>query len=291
MRLAHLVIVDIENVDRVFLVLSILVDPDDHLVPPVDHRLSGRRRLFDPQLGHARLNSLGHATHGLDLFDQRPGFLSQIMCQALDIIRPRQRIDHLGDARFLLQDKLRVPGDAGAEIRGKGNRLIKRIRVQRLRTAQNRTHRFVGGAHDVVVGILFLKTDTRCLAMGAQHLGFLFLCAEFCHDPMPEQARGAQLGRLHKEIHTDGEEEREARRKTVHIHSRRNRRAHILAPIGQRIGQFLHKVRTRLLHVIARDRDRVEFGHMLGGIANDVRHDPHRGRGRINISVADHELF
>ena len=44
-----------------------------------------------------------------------------------------------------------------------------------LRAAEHRRHRLVGGAHDVVVGVLLLQADARGLAMGAQHqaLGLL----------------------------------------------------------------------------------------------------------------------
>ncbi len=64
--------------------------------------------------------------------------------------------------------------------------------------------------------------------MGAQHLGALVLRAELRHDPVPQRARGAQLGDLHEEIHADGEEERQPPGELVDIHARRDRaRAHI----------------------------------------------------------------
>ncbi|MNL15829.1 hypothetical protein D3C87_1368400 [compost metagenome] len=43
--------------------------------------------------------------------------------------------------------------------------------------------------------------------------------------------------------------------------------------------------------MIAADRDRVELRHLLRGEGEDVRDDPHRGAGRIDVGVADHELL
>ncbi len=45
------------------------------------------------------------------------------------------------------------------------------------------------------------------------------------------------------------------------------------------------------MHVIAADRDRVELRHLGRAIADDVGDDPHRGRGRVDVGVADRELF
>jgi len=43
--------------------------------------------------------------------------------------------------------------------------------------------------------------------------------------------------------------------------------------------------------VVAGDRDRVEFRHLGRGELDDVGDDPHRGLGRVDIGVADHELL
>ena len=43
--------------------------------------------------------------------------------------------------------------------------------------------------------------------------------------------------------------------------------------------------------MVTGDRDRIELGHILRGVLEDVGNDPHREFGRIDISVAHHELF
>ncbi len=67
--------------------------------------------------------------------------------------------------------------------------------------------------------------------------------------------------------------------------------AHVFEPVGEGEGQFLHRGRAGFLHVIAGDRDRVEFRHVPGGVFDDVGDDPHRRPGRVDIGVADHELL
>ena len=70
-----------------------------------------------------------------------------------------------------------------------------------------------------------------------------------------------------------------------------DRRAHILEPVSDRERQLLHRRRAGLLHVVAGDRDRVELRHPPRRVVDDVGHDPHARLGRIDVGVADHELF
>ena len=67
--------------------------------------------------------------------------------------------------------------------------------------------------------------------------------------------------------------------------------AQIFDAVGQRIGEFEVLRRAGFLHVIAGDRDGVVLRHFLRGVRKDVGDDPHRGRRRIDVGVAHHELF
>ena len=163
--------------------------------------------------------------------------------------------------------------------------------MQALRAAQRGRHRLDRGAHNIIVRILLGQRNAAGLAVGAQHLGLWVGRAKFIHDVMPQLARGAQLGDFHEEVHADAPEKAEARRKAVHRQPLGHGGANIFHAIGQRIGQLLHRRRTGFMHMIAADRDRVETRHMLSGIADDVRHDPHARFWRIDIGVADHELL
>jgi hypothetical protein len=113
----------------------------------------------------------------------------------------------------------------------------------------------------------------------------------FLHQGRPQGAGGAQLGDLHEEVHADVEEEAEPGREGVDREALGQRRAHVFEPVGQREGELLHQRRAGLLDVVAGDRDRVEARHLLRGVFDDVGDDPHRGLGRVDVGVADHELF
>ena len=102
---------------------------------------------------------------------------------------------------------------------------------------------------------------------------------------------GAQLGDLHEEVHPDAPEERQPRRELVDGKARVQARLDVLDTVGQRVGQLQIRCRTGLLDVVAGDRDRVELRHLGAGVAEDVGDDPHRRLRRIDVGVADHELF
>ena len=291
LRRADLVIVDLEDVDRVFLVLAVFVDPDDHLFPPVDHRLPPGGGFLDPEFRHPAGDRLRHAAHAIDLFDQRPSLVGQFGGEAFDVVRAGKRIDDVGDSGLFLKDELGVPRDPGREVGRQSDGLVQRVGVQGLRSAEDGAHRLIGGADDIVVGVLLLQRDAGGLAVGTEHLGARVLGLELVHDARPEKPRGAELGGLHEEIHADGKEKAESSRELIDIHTAVDGGADVFAPVCQREGQFLHEVRAGLLHVVARNRDRVELGHEVRRVFDDVGHDPHRRFGRIDIGVPHHELF
>src|SRR5690606_32615657 len=95
----------------------------------------------------------------------------------------------------------------------------------------------------------------------------------------------------HEEVHADAEEEGKPAREVVDIEPLPQGGAYVFAPVGQREGELLYQRRPGLLHVIAGNRDRVELRHFLRRVLYDVGDDPHRGFGRVDVSVADHELL
>ena len=68
-------------------------------------------------------------------------------------------------------------------------------------------------------------------------------------------------------------------------------RAHIFDAVGQRIGELEILRRTRFLHVVAGNRDRIEFGHMRRGEGENIGDDAQRRLGRVNVGVAHHEFL
>ena len=162
----------------ILLGLAVAVDADDHRLAAIDPRGAGGGGLLDPALGHALGDRGGHAAQRLDLLDQRPGLLGQLVGQALDIIRAAERIGDVGDAALLGDDELGVAGDPGGEIGRQRHRLVEAVGVQALRPAQHRRQRLQRRADHIVVGVLLGQRDAAGLAMGAQHQRFRVLRAE-----------------------------------------------------------------------------------------------------------------
>ncbi len=163
----HSHVVNIKNVDRVFLGEAVFVHPDNHFLSTVNHRLTARSTFLNTKLRHTAGDRFGHAAHLFDFFHQGPGFVRKLACQALNIIRTRQRIDDIGDPCLFLQNQLGVAGNARTKLGWQSNRLVKCIGVQALSAAQCRRHRLICRTNDIVVRVLLLQTDTRSLAMGA----------------------------------------------------------------------------------------------------------------------------
>ena len=225
LRLAHGGGVDVQQLDRLVHVGAVPVDPDHDVLAAVPARLAARRRRLDLRLGHACLDRLGHAAERLDLLDQPLGRARQARGQMLEVVAAAERIDDVADAGLLGEDQLGVAGDPGREVGRQRQRLVEGVGVQRLGAAQHRGERLDRGADHVVVGVRRLQRHAAGLAMGAQHQRARILRRELpLHQLRPQEARGAQLGDLHEEIHADAEEERQARREACRSAGRARRR-------------------------------------------------------------------
>ena len=127
--------------------------------------------------------------------------------------------------------------------------------------------------------------------MRAQHHGLRILRVQLFYQLGPQHARGAHLGDLHEVVHADAPEKGDARREAVDIQARADAGAQVFQAVGQRVGEFQIGRGPGFLHMIPADADAVEFRHLLGGVAEDIADDPHGAFRRINVGVADHELF
>jgi hypothetical protein len=107
----------------------------------------------------------------------------------------------------------------------------------------------------------------------------------------PQHAGGAHLGDLHEMVHADAPEEAQTRREGIDIEARLNARADVFHPVGQGVAQFEIGAGAGFLHVVAADRNAVELGHILRAIPENVADDLHGRCGRIDVRVANHELF
>ena len=246
---------------------------------------------LDAELGDAGLDRLGHAAQFLDLLDVAPGFFRKLLRQPLDIERAAPRIGDARRAAFLLQHDLGVAGDARGEIGRQRQRLVERVRMQRLGVALRCRHGLDAGAADVVEHVLRGQRPARGLAVGAQRQRARILRIELLHQLGPEQPRGAELRHLHEEVHADRPEERQARGEAVDVEPGLDAGADIFDAVGQRVGQLEVLRRAGLLHVIAGDRDRIELRHVLRRVGENVGDDAQARPGRIDVGVAHHEFF
>ena len=201
-------VINVQNINLILLLEPIFVNPHNNLITAINIGLPLRRCLFYSELWHAAGNGLGHTAHLINFLDKRPSLIRKISSQFFHVIRTRQGIDHIGDARFFLQNQLGVSSDTRRKFRRQRNRFIKRIGMQRLRPPQNRAHRLISGAYHVVIGVLFLQADPRGLTVRAQHFRAWVFRTKLAHNAMPEQARRPQFSRFHKKVHANGKEER-----------------------------------------------------------------------------------
>ena len=98
----------------------------------------------------------------------RPGLGGEVVRQPFDIVGAAPRIDDPRGAAFLLQEQLRVAGDARGEIRRQRQGFVERVGVQRLGVTLRGSHGLDVGANHVVEHILRGERPAGGLAMGAQ---------------------------------------------------------------------------------------------------------------------------
>mmetsp|Transcript_23374 Transcript_23374/g.68821 ORF Transcript_23374/g.68821 Transcript_23374/m.68821 type:complete len:556 (+) Transcript_23374:99-1766(+) len=231
-----------------------LVDTHDHVGARVNARLLARCRLLDAGLWHARCHGARHAAERVHLRDESQRALRQLVSQGLHHVGAAKGVGDAGHARLVLQDELRVPGDAGGELSGQTDSLVKGVGVQGLGAAEHGGHRLHRGAHHVVHRVLLRQRPSRGLAVRAQQQGFWVGGREALLDQTgPEAPRGAELCDLEVKVHAHAEEEGHARRHSVHRHAPVSRGGHVLQSVSQRVGELESRVRARLLHVVSGD--------------------------------------
>ena len=130
------------------------VEADDDHLAGLDRALDRVRRVADG----IRLVALGDGgqrfpacVNGGDLGQ---GSLNDLVGQGLDVIRACQRVDGVRDAGLILQHLLRSQCQASRGGRRQAERLVQRVRVQRLRPAEDGGEGLDGGTHHVHVGLL-----------------------------------------------------------------------------------------------------------------------------------------
>ena len=150
-----------------------------------------------------------HAAHLIDTGDDLSGPRLDFVGQGLDGVRAGARVHRFGHVGLLSEYFLGSQRDAHRFFGGQGKGLVHRIRMERLRPAQDRRHRLDRHAHDVVPGLLRGERASRRLGMETKHARLVRLRAEtLAHDPRPESPRRAKFGDFLEKMIVHVEEKR-----------------------------------------------------------------------------------
>ena len=263
------------------LVDAVGVDADDGLRARLDCRLEPARRFADLLLHDAGGDGRVHAAGVLDDAHRAQDLRFHLVGQRLDVVAAAERVDHVGQVRFLAQDVLRGHRDARAELGRAGQRLVVRVGVQRLQAAEDAGHRLHGDAGDVVERLLPREIDAGGLRVELEAPAPRVLRAvALARQPRPDAPPGAEARDLLEERQRDVEEEREARQELVRIHAARDAVVGVLQRRGEREGHRLGRRGAGLLHVLADDRHRVPLRDVPVAEVDVVAEDPPRARQR-----------
>ena len=163
--------------------------------------------------------------------------------------------------------------------------------MQRLGTAKRSAECFNGSTHHVVVRVLLGQAPAGRLAVGTQSERFRVGRAKAADRFTPQIARRAQHGDVHKQIHADTEEERQARGEVINFQSGGECSFDVFNTVCQRKRYLLHAVRSGFTHVIAADADGVKAWHVARAPGDDVGDNAHGRFWGINVGVAAQVLF
>ena len=154
------------GLDRLALVHE-AVDSHDRLLARLDAQLRLEGLLLDALLHPARLDRRDRAAQLVDLGDQPLRLFLQRVGQLLDVVRAAERIGRGRDAGLGREDLL------GAERKGRRllgrqrERLVERVRVQRLAAAGGGGERLQRHPHDVVQRLLGRQRRARRSGRGS----------------------------------------------------------------------------------------------------------------------------
>ena len=150
----HGSVVNLQDVDGVFVVKAILVHTHDGLHSRVDACLCAGCSLLDAHLGQAGLDGLCHTAQLLDLLYVLPSLVVQLLCELLYIVGTSPWVDVLAHLCLVLDIDLRVAGNTGREVGGKCNGLVQSVGMQALCVAKHSCHSLDTGTAHIVEGIL-----------------------------------------------------------------------------------------------------------------------------------------
>ena len=212
------------------------IDADDRTLARLDLLLPPERRRLDlalheplldrrrPPRRSRRLRSISSHARRLELVGER-----------LDVVGAAERVHGRGGPGLRLQDLLCAQRDRGGVLGRQRQRLVERVRVQRLRAAADRRQRLHRDPDDVVLRLLCRERRPAGLRMEAQRKRPRVRRSEALpHDPGPQPSRRAELRHLLEEVVVRVEEERQPLAERVGRETGRDRRVAVRDAVGER---------------------------------------------------------
>src|SRR5436309_6569883 len=139
-------------------------------------------------------------------------------------------------------------------LRRQCQRLVQRICVERLRSAQYCRQRLNRNTNDIVVGLLRSERTSCRLRVESKHRRTRIVRVESLrHYPVPDFSGGPILRDLLEQIVVRVEKEREARRKIVHVETGAARPFDVLDAVVQGKRELLQGGGTGFANMIAAD--------------------------------------
>ena len=140
----------------------------------------------------------------------------ELVGERLDVVRAAERVGGRRRPRLGGEHLLRADRDRRRALGRQRERLVERVRVQRLRAAAYRRQRLDRDADDVVLGLLRRERRAARLRVEAQRQRLRVGRAEALgHHARPQPARRAELRHLLEEVVVRVEEERQPRAELV----------------------------------------------------------------------------
>ena len=197
------------------------------------------------------------ATKILYSSEQRERALLERRRELLDVVAPRERIGGARHARLVCHHLLRAQRERRGVDRRKRERLVVAVGVQRLRAAEHRGERLHGDAHDIRERLLRGERHPAGLRVKAHATRRVRRTESIAHQPRVDAPPRAKLRDLLEQIAVRREEEGQPRREAVDREPGRERARDVLDRVRERERELLHRRRTGLAHVVARDRNRI----------------------------------
>src|SRR6266540_1216917 len=272
---------DAQRLDLGLLVDGEIIDADDRALLVLDFPLVAVGGVRNLLLEEPFADRRDHAAEAGDAVEVAVRVLLELVRERLEEIRTAERIDGVRDAALVREDLLRPQGDPRRFLVRHLVRLVVRVRVQRLRAAEDRRERLHRRADDVDLRLLRRQAHAGGLRVEPQDPRPRILRAErIAHLPRPDPPGGAVLCELLEEVVVRVEEERQARREVVDREAAVDSPPDVLHAVREGEGELLRRGGARLADVVPADRDRVPLRHLGRAELERVDHEPHRRLGR-----------